>query len=127
MYFGHMPSKSTLEAFGKANHASVVLYGAASWHTRSIWVDTGPKTISTATVDAYVFDVASDKVVYRSKRVQGRSDEKENAYKIVADILITPLVTVVSGGPATPREQRAVQIALSRAYHVWVKSSNYKS
>jgi len=50
----------------------------------------------------------------------------ENVYKIAADILISPLVTVVSGGPATPREQRAVQIALGRAYHSWVKPGSTK-
>jgi hypothetical protein len=30
------------------------------------------------------------------------------------------LVTAVSGGPVTPREQRAVQIALANAYSNWV-------
>jgi hypothetical protein len=119
--FKNMPSSATLESFGRAVHADKVYYGSVSWHTRSIWVDLGPKTISTATVNVYVFDVAADKVVYKSKGIEGRSDEKENTYKIVADVLITPLVTVVSGGPATPHEQRAVQIALGRAYHSWVK------
>jgi hypothetical protein len=119
--FGHMPSKASLEAFGMALHVKEVIYGSVSWHTRSIWVDLGPKTISTATVNAYVFDVDSDRVVFKVKGVQGRSDEKENGYKIAADILISPLVTAVSGGPATPREQRAVQIALGRAYHKWVR------
>jgi hypothetical protein len=118
--FGNLPSNSRLEAFGTRLHAKVVMFGSVSWHTRSIWVDLGPKTISTATVDMYIFDVAAHKIVYSSIDVAGRSDEKENAYKVAADILITPLVTVVSGGPATPHEQRAVQIALGRAMHEWV-------
>ena len=121
-----MPTRATLEAFGKAVHADKVYYGSVSWHTRSIWVDLGPKTISTATVNAYVFDVNANKVVYKSEGIEGRSDEKENGYKIAADILISPLVTVVSGGPATPHEQRAVQIALGRAYHSWVKPGSTK-
>jgi hypothetical protein len=118
--FGRMPSKASLESFGKAMHVQDVLYGSVSWDTRSIWVGLGPKTVSTATVNAYVFDVGADKVVYKMKGIHGRSDEKENGYKVAADILITPLVTAVSGGPATPHEQRAVQIALGRAFHDWV-------
>ena len=119
--YGHLPTRASLKAFGKAVKASKVLYGSISWHTRSIWVNLGPKTISTATIDAYVFDVASGKVVYQAKGVKGRSDEKSNGYKIAADILITPLVTAVSGGPATPQEQRAVQIGLALAYQAWTK------
>jgi len=119
--FGRLPSKATLEAFGLAVHASKVMYGSVSWHTRSVWVNLGPKTISTATVDVYVFDVSSNKVVFKSLGITARSDEKSNVYKVAADILITPLVTAVSGGPATPQEQRAVQIALGVAYHPWVR------
>ena len=119
--FGHLPTAASLKAFGKAVHATTVLYGSVSWHTRSIWVNLGPKTISTATVSVYVFDVAAGKVVFKKTGVEGRSDEKSNGYKLAADVLISPLVTAVSGGPATPQEQRAVQIALGVAYHNWVK------
>lgn len=120
--YRHMPTKATLTAFARSIHASKVLYGSVSWHTRSIWVTMGPKTISTATVNAYVFDVASNKIVYRKQGVTGRSDERESIYKVAADVLVTPLVSAVSGGPATPREQRAVQIALGTAYRPWVRT-----
>lgn len=116
-----VPSRRQLSAFGKKVGASRVLYGTVSWHTRSIWVNLGPKTISTATVSAYIFDVNTGKVTYSRKGVQGRSDEKENGLKVAGAILLTPLVTAVSGGPATPREQRAVQIALYRAYTPWLQ------
>ena len=119
--FGNLPTRASLLKFGRAVRASKVLYGSVSWHTRSIWVNLGPKTISTATVSVYVFDVASGKVVFKKLGILGRSDEKSNGYKIAAAILITPLVTAVSGGPATPQEQRAVQIALGKAYSPWVK------
>lgn len=121
--FGQMPSRASLEAFGTSVHATTVLYGSVSWDTRSIWVGLGPKTISTATVNVFVFDVSSNKVIYKKLGVEGRSDEPENGWKIAADVLVTPLVTVVSGGPATPHEQRAVQIALGKAYHAWVRPS----
>ena len=118
--FGRLPNRTTLAKYGKALHASKVLYGSVSWHTRSIWVNAGPKTISTALVNAYVYDVSTNKVSYFRIGISGRSDEKTIGYKLAADVLLTPLVTAASGGPATPREQRAVQIALSNAYHAWV-------
>ncbi len=115
-----LPSLKQLRAFAKEAKADRVLYGTVSWHTRSIWVGTGPKTISTATVSVYAYDAKQNKVVYKSSSVSGRSDEKEDTLKVVGAVLVTPLVTAVSGGPATPREQRAVRIALARAYHDWV-------
>ncbi|MCW5940805.1 MAG: hypothetical protein KIS66_01145 [Fimbriimonadaceae bacterium] len=120
--YGSMPSRASLVKLGKYLKANTVTYGSVAWHTRSIWVNAGPKTISTATVSVYVLDVASGKVVYSKRGVKGRSDEKSNGYKIAAAILFTPLVTAVSGGPATPREQRASQIALGLAFAPWVKA-----
>lgn len=120
-----LPSEQDLEAFGQRLHAKVVLLGRVAWHTRSIWVDLGPKTVSTANVDAYVFDVAAGHIVFKQEDMQGRSDEPENGWKAAADVLITPLVTVVSGGPATPREERAVQIALGKAMRPWVRGNEH--
>lgn len=117
---GNLPSRTTLQAFGKKLKAKRVMYGEIAWHTRSIWVNAGPKTISTATVNVYVLDVNSGRVVFKRTNVKGRSDERTSGYKVAAAILFTPLVTAVSGGPATPREQRAVQIALGNAYSNWV-------
>ena len=118
---GHMPTRSQLRKLAERVKAKVVLFGSVSWHTRSIWVDSGPKTISDATVTVYVYSIRSGRIVFSKKSVKGRSDEKENGYKLAAAILITPVVSAVSGGPATPREQKAVQIALAKAYYRWVK------
>ena len=118
--FGEIPTDASLEAYGKALHVDKILFGQVSWDTRSIWVNAGPKTVSTATVTVYVFDVAENKVVYTRKDKEGRSDEKSDGWKLAADVVLTPLVTVVSGGPAPPHEQRAVQIALGKALHAWV-------
>ena len=118
---GHLANRETLMSYGQAIHANFVMYGSVSWHTRSIWVNAGPKTISTATVDVYVMDVATGSNVYEKHDVEGRSDEKSQALKIVGDILLTPLVSAVSGGPAAPREERAAQIAMSRALYDWAK------
>jgi hypothetical protein len=117
---GRMPTRAALKAYGAKTRANQILYGSITWRTRSIWVNLGPKTISTATVNAYVYDVRQNKVVFRNRNVTGRSDEKSNGYKVAAAILLTPIVTAVSGGPATPQEQRAVQIALGLAFRAWV-------
>ena len=119
-----LPIKSDLARFAAAVHADEIIFGNAGWHTRSIWVGSGPKTISTATVDVYVFDAKSGAITYKKKGIEGRSDETEKALKVVLSVLVTPLVTVVSGGPATPREQRAVQIALGRSLGPWIRMSN---
>ncbi len=121
---GSLPTRATLRTFARAVKADRVLYGSVSWHTRSIWVNAGPKTISNAKVDVYVYDANTNKVVFKRLGVSGRSDEKSNGYKIAAAILLTPIVTAVSGGPATPQEQRAVQIALGNAYAGWVNAAS---
>ena len=61
------------------------------------------------------------KVVYTRKNVQARSNEKFDPVKAGADILLTPLVSVVSGRPKTSHEQRAAQIAVVKALKDWVK------
>jgi len=115
------PIEADLGRYAGTVQASRLVYGMVSWHTRSIWVGTGPKTISTATVDLFVYNTKLGKITYQKRGVEGRSDEKENGLKDVLDVLVTPLITVVSGGPATPREQRAVQIALGRAIRPWIQ------
>jgi hypothetical protein len=112
-------STATLQTFGQSLKANVVIYGSTSWHTRSIWVNAGPKTISTATVNVYVVDVATGATLYNRTKVEGRSDEKSNILKVAGAILFTPLVTGVSGGPAAPQEERASQIAMAKAFADW--------
>ena len=116
-------TRSEIVQFGKTMKARYVIAPVFDFHSRSIWVNLGPKTVSTATVGITITDVQDEKVVYKKKDIKGRSDEKTDALKVAADVLITPLVTVVSGGPKTPQEQRAVQIAVAKALKDWVKST----
>lgn len=111
---------SDIVRFGKAVKAHYVVEMVFDFHSRSIWVDLGPKTVSTVTVDVVITDVEQNKTVYDKEDVSGRSDEKFDLVKAGADVLITPLVTVVSGGPKTPHEQRAAQIAVAKALRDWV-------
>ena len=116
-----VPRLAELKRFAIAAHVGTLIFGTAGWHTRSIWVGTGPKTISTAKIDLYVYNLDTNKISYRRTGVTGRSDEKESTLKDIAAVLITPIIPMVSGGPATPREQRAAQIAVGRALRPWAR------
>jgi len=116
------PARRTdLVRMGTELKARYVVSAVILFHTRSIWVDLGPRTVSSATVDIVITDVNDDKTVYSRQDVTGRSDEKFDLAKAGADLLITPLVTIVSGGPKTPHEQRAVQIAIAKAMRDFVR------
>jgi len=115
------PTMSELVRFGQEVNAQYVVSPTFNYHSRSIWVDLGPRTVSTVTMDVTIADVTDNKIVYSRDEVTGRSDEKFDAAKAGADLLLTPLVTVVSGGPKTPHEQRAAQIAVSKALRGWVR------
>ena len=114
------PDVNELARYASAVHADRLVFGRASWNTRSIWVGTGPKTISTATINLYVYNAKKGTITYQKRGATGRSDERESEIKDLGDILLTPFITVISGGPATPREQRAAQIAIARAMRPWI-------
>lgn len=122
---GETPANTTdIVRFGAALKARYVVSAVFDFHSRSIWVDLGPRTVSSATVDIVITDVAQGKTVYSRENVMARSDEKFDLAKAGADLLMTPLVTIVSGGPKTPHEQRAVQIAVARAMHGWIRADD---
>ena len=92
--------------FGRVLGADYVIQPVIDFHTRSIWVGLGPRTVSTALVSLRVTDTHTGNVVYRT-RVRARSDQH---------------FTFLLGGPKTPREQRAVRIAMRRAIGGWTVS-----
>lgn len=113
------PSQSNLVSIGKAVGAKYVCSASVTFHTRSIWVNLGPKTVSTCHITLTIVDSQTGKIVHEAD-AQGRSDEKEDNLKIAGAILISPLVTAVSGGPKTPQESRAAQIASARALEKFI-------
>lgn len=100
-------STADIVRFGQAVHARYVVTPVFDFHTRSIWVVLGPRTVATATVNVAITDVEQGKTIY-DRDVSGRSDEK-------SDFLI--------GGPKTPQEQRAVRLAVVKALRDWLPSS----
>lgn len=113
------PSKDNLVSLGKAIGVKYVCSASVTFHTRSIWVNLGPKTISTCHVTLTIVDSQTGKIVHEAD-AEGRSDEKSDNLKIAGAILISPLVTAVSGGPKTPQESRAAQIASARALEKFI-------
>jgi hypothetical protein len=113
------PSKENLVSLGKSLGVKYVCSASVTFHTRSIWVNLGPKTISTCHITLTIVDSQTGKIVHEAD-AEGRSDEKSDNLKIAGAILISPLVTAVSGGPKTPQESRAAQIASARALEKFI-------
>jgi len=113
------PTAKQLTQFGKDTGAKYVVTATVHFHTRSIWVNLGPKTISTCDVTVTIVDPKTAKIAYE-KQASGRSDEKSDPIKVAGAVLISPLVTAVSGGPKTPQESRAGQIAVANALYKFV-------
>lgn len=113
------PTADQLAGLGRAIGAKYVCAAQVTFHTRSIWVNLGPKTISNCHVTVTIVDSKTGKIAYEGEG-EGRSDEKSDGLKIAGALLITPLVTAVSGGPKTPQETRAAQIASARALEKFI-------
>lgn len=113
------PSVSQLTKFGDAAGARYVVMAQIHYRTRSIWVNLGPKTISTCDISVTIIDTTTDSITYEAD-ASGRSDEKSNPLKVAGALLINPLVTAVSGGPKTPQESRAGQIAVASALEKFI-------
>ncbi len=113
------PTTRQLSQFGRAAGVRYVCTSQVTFHTRSIWVNLGPKTISNCAISVTIVDTRSGKIAYEGNG-EGRSDEKSDGLKVAGAILISPFVTAISGGPKTPRESRAAQIASSRALEQFI-------
>jgi len=115
-----LPQPADLLKLGQALKVNYVMAGKASWHSRSIWVGLGPKTKSTCTVDVLIVDVQSQSLVLNNRNVKMDSTAKEDALKALGTVFVSSLFTVVSGGPKTPHEQRAVQLGIGKALEPWL-------
>jgi hypothetical protein len=116
---GPLPSAAQMLEAGKLLDVDFVMAGSASWHSRAIWISLGPKTKSTCTVNVRVVDVRKEVVPVDVKDLKMDSTAKEDTLKALGTVFVSTLFTFVSGGPKTPHEQRAGQLAIAKALDQW--------
>ena len=114
------PSPNQMLRLGQKLGVDWVITGSAHWHTKSVWIGLGPKTKSDCTVDCIIVDVKKGEVALDARDVRMDSTAKEDALKAIGALFVSSLFTVVSGGPKTPHEQRAVQLATAKAMEPWL-------
>jgi hypothetical protein len=115
-----IPNARQLLTLGDALGVDYVITGRAKWHTKSVWISLGPKTKADCTVDLLIVDVKKKEVSLDAKGVKMDSTAKEDPLKALGDVFISIGFTVVSGGPKTPHQQRAVQLAIAKAIEPWL-------
>lgn len=113
------PQTKDLGTFGRAVKADYVCTVSVTFHTRSIWVNLGPKRISRCHMTVTIVNPDTGKIVYEAEG-DGGSDKKSDKLKVAGALLVSPLVTAVSRGPKTPQESRAAQIAASVTFKKFV-------
>lgn len=118
---GEMPTPAQMLRVGLALHTDWVMAESAAWHSRSIWVGLGPKTKSTCTVCFRIVDVKNRVVALDENNLAVDDTAKEDVLKALGTLFISDLFTVVSGGPKTPHEQRAVELAIAKALQPWIE------
>lgn len=117
-----MPSAKSLLRLGEALKVDYVCAGRAKWHTKSVWVSLGPKTKADCTVDVMIVDVPNKEVLLDAKQVIADSTRKEAGLESAAAVLISMGFTAFSGGPKTPHQKRAGQMAVLLAMDPWLKT-----
>ena len=117
-----LPTPEQLLKLGQKLGVDLVCAGRAKWHTRSIWVSLGPKTKSDCTVDLILIDVVNKQVVLQAEGVQADDTKSEALWETAGALFISMGFTALSGGPATPHEQRAGAQAVVKALEPWMKT-----
>lgn len=115
-----LPSPAQMLRVGEKLGTDWVLAGKLSWHSRSIWVGLGPKTKSTCTISVRLVNVKDQEVALEVEGLKMDSTAKEDTLKALGTVFVSGLFTFVSGGPKTPHEQRAAQLAIAKALEPWL-------
>lgn len=115
-----LPTPRQLLHLGKALDVDYVMAGRATWHTRSIWIGLGPKTKSDCTVDALIIDVKQKEIALNARGIHMDDTAHEDTLKALGTVFVSSLFTVVSGGPKTPHEERAGELAVTKALEPWI-------
>lgn len=121
-----LPTSRKLLAYGKMLNADYVCAASFKWHTRSIWIGAGPKTKATCWVTLRMINVKQAHIVLDRKNVEADDNEVDSTLEAAVSVLILP-ITVVSGGPMTPRQERAAQIAIGKALNPLFQQKKIKT
>lgn len=124
--YPELPTAKELLALGKSMKVDIVCAGRASWHTKSVWVNLGPKTKAECTVDIIIINVKTEEVVLEAKGVKADSTKSEKGLETAAALLVSVGFTALSGGPKTPHQQRSAQKAIGLAMEPWLKTNTAK-
>ena len=120
-YVPDLPRPQELLKLGQQLNVDFVCAGRLTWHSTSKWVGLGPKTKAYAYLDLMLIDVEKKLVLVDAKRIKTDSTRIEKGWETAASILVSGGFTVLSGGPKTPHQQRAAQIAIAMALEPWLK------
>lgn len=116
-----IPSKSHLIQLGEKLKVDYVCAGMVHWKIKTPWVLLGPKTKAECTVSYRIVDVSKRHTILDTKKVMADSTKKESGWEAAGDILLTPLATMVSGGPKVPHMNRSGQMATFKALAPFIK------
>ncbi len=115
-----LSTPSQMLRIGKKLNVDWVLSGSADWHSRSIWIALGPKTKSTCKINVRIVDVKNKEVVLDVQNLQMDSTAKEDTLSTFGSLFISSFFTILSGGPKTPHEIKAVQLGIVKSLQPWI-------
>ena len=117
-----LPTPKNLLTLGEKLEADLVCAGRAKWHTKSVWVNLGPKTKAECTVDMILIDVKLKEVVLKVEDMKADSTRSESGLETAGAVLVSMGITSLSGGPKTPHQKRAGAVAVALAFDPWLKT-----
>ena len=119
-----LPTREEMLAVGRAVNSELVLETSVKWRDRTVWVSFGPKLKSECTVNCLILNVKTGETVLEVKDLKMDDTAREDVFRAVGGAVLSGafVVPVLSGGDASPHEQRAVQLALGKALMPWVKA-----
>ncbi len=118
-YFPSLPEESKLLSLGQTLAVDFVVALRCSFSTTSKWVALGPKTKAFCTAQVIVIDVKAKEVAHEATSTMD-STRRESNLETAASLLVSVGFTAFSGGPKTPHQQAAAQLALAEAVGPWI-------
>lgn len=119
-YVPDLPRPQELLKLGQQLNVDFVCAGRLTWHSTSKWVGLGPKTKAYAYLDLILIDVEEKLILVEAKRIETDSTRVEKSWETAASILVSTGFTMLSGGPKTPHQQKAAQMAIAKALEPWL-------